>query len=94
MQNDLSWTHDSHPDRVRIDRPRHTKDVMPMAMLLMIFYYPLLKLWDKASSRYSFQWLLARLLLTMHRPGERERSCLIMLNHFANEAIEIGWKNT
>jgi hypothetical protein len=42
-----------------------------LAVLLMILYYPLLKLWDKAGGKYSFEWLLAKLLLSMHRPGER-----------------------
>ena len=42
-----------------------------LAVLLLILYYPLLKLWDKAGGKYSFEWLLAKLLLSMHRPGER-----------------------
>ena len=42
-----------------------------LAVLLMILYYPLLKLWDKAGGKYSFEWLLGKLLLSMHRPGER-----------------------
>ena len=42
-----------------------------LAVILMILYYPLLKLWDKAGGKYSFEWLLAKLLLSMHRPGER-----------------------
>ena len=42
-----------------------------LAVILMILYYPLLKLWDKAGGKYSFEWLLARLLLSMHRPEER-----------------------
>ena len=33
-----------------------------LAVLLMILYYPLLKLWDKFGGKYSFEWLLARLL--------------------------------
>ncbi|MBU1743847.1 MAG: DUF1624 domain-containing protein [Proteobacteria bacterium] len=37
-----------------------------LAVLLLILYYPLLKLWDKAGGKYSFEWLLAR-LLSMHR---------------------------
>ena len=42
-----------------------------LAVILMILYYPLLKLWDKAGGKYSFEWLLAKLLLSMHKPGER-----------------------
>ena len=42
-----------------------------LAVILMILYYPLLKLWDKAGGKYSFEWLLAKLLLSMHRPEER-----------------------
>ena len=33
-----------------------------LAVLLMLLYYPLLKLWDKAGGKYSFEWLLAKLL--------------------------------
>lgn len=33
-----------------------------LAVLLLILYYPLLKLWDKAGGKYSFEWLLARML--------------------------------
>ena len=39
-----------------------------LAVLLMILYYPLLKLWDMAGGKYSFEWLLAR-LLSLHRQG-------------------------
>lgn len=39
-----------------------TSAAFALAVLLMIIYYPLLKLWDKASSKYSFEWLLAKLL--------------------------------
>ena len=48
-----------------------TPAAFALAVLLMILYYPLLKLWDKAGGKYSFEWLLAKLLLSMHRPGER-----------------------
>ena len=33
-----------------------------LAVLLMVLYYPLLKLWDKAGGKFSFEWLLARTL--------------------------------
>ena len=39
-----------------------------LAVFLLILYYPLLKLWDKAGGKYSFEWLLAKLLST-HRQG-------------------------
>ena len=48
-----------------------TPAAFALAVLLLILYYPLLKLWDKAGGKYSFEWLLAKLLLSMHRPGER-----------------------
>jgi hypothetical protein len=48
-----------------------TPAAFALAVLLMILYYPLLKLWDKAGGKYSFEWLLGKLLLSMHRPGER-----------------------
>jgi uncharacterized membrane protein len=41
-----------------------------LAVLLLILYYPLLKLWDKAGGKYSFEWLLAK-LLSLHKQGER-----------------------
>jgi uncharacterized membrane protein len=43
-----------------------TPTAFALAVLLLILYYPLLKLWDKAGGKYSFEWLLAR-LLSMHR---------------------------
>jgi uncharacterized membrane protein len=33
-----------------------------LAVLLLILYYPVLKLWDKVAGKYSFEWLLAKLL--------------------------------
>lgn len=39
-----------------------TPSAFTLAILLMILYYPLLKAWDKAGGKYSFEWLLARLL--------------------------------
>jgi uncharacterized membrane protein len=45
-----------------------TPTAFMLAVLLMILYYPLLKLWDKAGGKYSFEWLLAK-LLSMHRQG-------------------------
>jgi Na+/melibiose symporter-like transporter len=46
-----------------------TPTAFTLAVLLMILYYPLLKLWDEAGGKYSFEWLLAK-LLSMHRRGE------------------------
>ncbi|MDZ4163590.1 MAG: hypothetical protein U1C55_00515 [Smithellaceae bacterium] len=43
-----------------------TPTAFALAVLLLILYYPLLKLWDKAGGKYSFEWLLAR-LLSVHR---------------------------
>lgn len=43
-----------------------TPTAFALAVLLLILYYPLLKLWDKAGGKYSFEWLLAR-LLSLHR---------------------------
>lgn len=43
-----------------------TPSAFALAVLLMILYYPLLKLWDKVGGKYSFEWLLAK-LLSMHR---------------------------
>jgi uncharacterized membrane protein len=45
-----------------------TPTAFALAVLLLILYYPLLKLWDKAGGKYSFEWLLAKLLST-HRQG-------------------------
>lgn len=33
-----------------------------LSVLLLILYYPLLLLWDKAGGRYSFEWLLAKVM--------------------------------
>jgi uncharacterized membrane protein len=38
-----------------------------LAFLLLILYYPLLKLWDKAGGRFSFEWLLAKVLAVCSR---------------------------
>lgn len=43
-----------------------TPSAFSLAVLLMILYYPLLKAWDKAGGKYSFEWLLAK-LLTMRK---------------------------
>jgi uncharacterized membrane protein len=43
-----------------------TPTAFALAVLLLILYYPLLKLWDKAGGKYSFEWFLAR-LLSLHR---------------------------
>jgi uncharacterized membrane protein len=47
-----------------------TPTAFALAVLLLILYYPLLKLWDKAGGKYSFEWLLAK-LLSLHKQGER-----------------------
>ncbi|HUH64934.1 MAG TPA: heparan-alpha-glucosaminide N-acetyltransferase domain-containing protein [Syntrophales bacterium] len=33
-----------------------------LAVILLLAYYPVLKLWDRVDGKYSFEWLLARLL--------------------------------
>jgi len=33
-----------------------------LSVLLLILYYPLLRWWDRAGGRYSFEWLLARVM--------------------------------
>jgi hypothetical protein len=33
-----------------------------LAVLVLILYYPVLKLWDKASGKFSFEWILAKVL--------------------------------
>jgi len=33
-----------------------------LSVLLLILYYPLLRLWDRAGGRYSFEWLLAKVM--------------------------------
>ncbi len=45
-----------------------TPAAFALAVLLLILYYPLLKQWNKAGGKYSFEWLLAK-LLSMHRQG-------------------------
>lgn len=44
-----------------------TPIALGLAILLLILYYPSLKLWDKAGGRFSFEWLLARVLATCNR---------------------------
>ena len=39
-----------------------TPTAFALAVILLILYFPLLKLWDKADAKYSFEWLLAKLL--------------------------------
>lgn len=39
-----------------------TPAAFSMAVLLLILYYPVLKLWDESGGKYSFEWLLAKLL--------------------------------
>lgn len=43
-----------------------TPAAFALAVMLMVLYYPILKLWDKSGGKYSFEWLLAK-LLSMHR---------------------------
>ncbi|MGD9610979.1 MAG: hypothetical protein AB7U59_16370, partial [Desulfovibrionaceae bacterium] len=33
-----------------------------LSVLLLILYSPLLRLWDRAGGRYSFEWLLAKVM--------------------------------
>jgi len=40
-----------------------------LAILLMMLYYPLLLLWDKAKGKYSFEWILAWVLSKASRPA-------------------------
>jgi hypothetical protein len=42
-----------------------TPTAFALAVILLILYFPLLKLWDKADAKYSFEWLLAKLLSPM-----------------------------
>jgi hypothetical protein len=44
-----------------------TSIALGLAVLLLILYYPLLKFWDKAAGRFSFAWLLARVLSACSR---------------------------
>ena len=44
-----------------------TSAALTLAVLLLILYYPLLKLWDKAGGKYSFEWFLAKLLSMQRR---------------------------
>jgi uncharacterized membrane protein len=45
-----------------------TPSAFALAILLLVLYYPILKLWDKAGGKYSFEWLLAKLL----SPGKQK----------------------
>jgi len=44
-----------------------TSIALGLAVLLMILYYPILKLWDKAGGKYSFEWLLNKVISTFSR---------------------------
>ena len=39
-----------------------TPAALTLAVILLMLYYPLLKQWDKAGGKYSFEWFLAKLL--------------------------------
>jgi len=39
------------------------------AVVLLVVYYPVLKLWDRFDGRYSFEWILARVLAAASRPA-------------------------
>ena len=39
-----------------------TPAALTLAVVVLMLYYPLLKQWDKAGGKYSFEWLLAKLL--------------------------------
>ncbi len=43
-----------------------TPTALGLAVLLLLIYYPVLKLWERAGGKYSFEWLLAK-LLSMHK---------------------------
>jgi hypothetical protein len=45
-----------------------TTSAFVLAIALLILCYPLLKLWDRADGRFSFEWLLSRLL----SPGKKK----------------------
>lgn len=40
---------------------------LALAVLLLILYYPVLKFWDKAGGRFSFEWFLAKILSAFSR---------------------------
>lgn len=44
-----------------------TSIALGLAILLLILYYPVLKLWDKAGGKYSFEWLLNKIISTFSR---------------------------
>lgn len=44
-----------------------TSIALGLAILLLILYYPVLKLWDKAGGKYSFEWLLNKIITTFSR---------------------------
>jgi uncharacterized membrane protein len=46
-----------------------TPVALAVAVLLLILYYPLLKLWDRSGGAYSFEWFLAK-LLSSHRQAK------------------------
>jgi uncharacterized membrane protein len=47
-----------------------TPAALGVVVLLLIVYYPLLRLWDRVDGKYSFEWLLAKLLTA--RNGRHE----------------------
>jgi len=40
-----------------------------LAVGLLILYYPVLTLWDRFNGRFSFEWILARVLAPFSRPA-------------------------
>jgi len=44
-----------------------TSVALAISIILLIVYYPVLKLWDKAGGRFSFEWLLAKALSACSR---------------------------
>lgn len=36
-----------------------TGTALAIAFVLVLLYYPLLKLWDKVGGKFSFEWMLA-----------------------------------
>lgn len=44
-----------------------TSVALGLALILIVIYYPLLKLWDKNGGKYSFEWFLAKILVIFDR---------------------------
>ena len=44
-----------------------TGTALAIAFVLVLLYYPLLKLWDKAGGKFSFEWMLANVMSLFSR---------------------------